>query len=72
MDLAIVDGTVQPASAATIGITDEGLLRGDGVFEVIRVYRGVAFALDEHVSASGLLLEESHSASRDLRHGRQA
>lgn len=63
MDLACVDGTVQPASTATIPITDEGLLRGDGVFEVIRVYAGVPFALDEHMermalSAANLRLPE--------------
>ena len=32
-----------------IPITDEGLLRGDGAFEVIRLYDGVPFALDEHL-----------------------
>ena len=64
MDLAILDGTVQPASTATIPITDEGLLRGDGAFEVIRVYAGVPFALEEHLerlarSAANLRLELS-------------
>ena len=64
MDLAILDGTVQPASTATIPITDEGLLRGDGVFEVIRVYAGTPYALDEHLermarSAASLRLELS-------------
>jgi len=47
--LAIVDGTVQDAETARIPITDEGLLRGDGVFEVIRLYAGRLFALDEHL-----------------------
>lgn len=64
MDLAIVDGTVQPASTATVPITDDGLLRGDGVFEVIRLYAGVPYALDEHLeriarSAANLRLELS-------------
>src|SRR5437763_1017141 len=38
-----------PSAEATISITDEGLVRGDGVFEVIRVYDGQPFALEEHL-----------------------
>jgi branched-chain amino acid aminotransferase len=48
--LASVDGELMPASEATIPATDEGLLRGDGVFEVIRVYHGTPFAFDEHLA----------------------
>src|SRR5262249_12832948 len=33
-----------------IGVEDEGLLRGDGVFEVIRLYDGRPFAMDEHMA----------------------
>ena len=47
--LASVDGSITLASAAMIPATDEGLLRGDGVFEVIRVYDGQPFALEEHL-----------------------
>jgi branched-chain amino acid aminotransferase len=47
--LASVDGAIMPASEATIPATDEGLLRGDGVFEVIRVYDGWPFALEDHL-----------------------
>jgi branched-chain amino acid aminotransferase len=47
--LAILDGRTMPAEEATIPATDEGLLRGDGVFEVVRIYGGRAFALDEHL-----------------------
>ncbi len=47
--LACIDGRVQPAEEATVPVTDEGLLRGDGVFEVARVYVGVPYALDEHL-----------------------
>jgi branched-chain amino acid aminotransferase len=47
--LASVDGAVMLASNATIPATDDGLLRGDGVFEVIRVYDGRPFALEEHL-----------------------
>lgn len=38
-----------PAHAATIPATDEGFLRGDGAFEVIRVYDGRPFALADHL-----------------------
>jgi branched-chain amino acid aminotransferase len=47
--LASLDGEIMPAGEATIPATDEGLLRGDGVFEVIRVYDGQPFALEEHL-----------------------
>jgi len=61
-ELASVDGTIGPADEMTIPITDDGLLRGDGVFEVARLYSGRPFAWDEHVerlqrSAANLRLE---------------
>jgi branched-chain amino acid aminotransferase len=60
--LAVLDGTVMPADEATISVTDLGLLRGDGVFEVISVYEGRLFAIDDHLrrmanSAKNLRLE---------------
>jgi branched-chain amino acid aminotransferase len=60
--LACLDGIVMPVDEAVVPVTDEGLLRGDGVFEVARVYPGGAvYALDEHLermarSAAGLRL----------------
>jgi branched-chain amino acid aminotransferase len=48
-ELGSVDGRIAPADELTIPATDDGLLRGDGVFEVIRVYDGTAFALGEHL-----------------------
>src|SRR5918911_5707402 len=48
--LAILDGTVLPADEVRIPATDEGLLRGDGVFEVVRLYDGRPFALDDHLA----------------------
>jgi branched-chain amino acid aminotransferase len=47
--IGCVDGAVVAVGEARIPITDDGLLRGDGVFEVIRVYGGQPFALDEHL-----------------------
>ncbi len=41
--LASVDGAIMPALEARIPVTDEGLLRGDGVFEAVRVYAGTPF-----------------------------
>src|SRR5579871_5258841 len=38
------------AAEATIPATDDGLIRGDGVFEVIRVYDGIPFAFEEHLA----------------------
>ena len=46
---AWVDGRLLPASEACVPVTDEGLLRGDGCFEVVRVYAGRPFALEEHL-----------------------
>ena len=49
-ELASLDGVIAPSAETTIPATDEGFLRGDGVFEVIRVYDGVPFALKEHLT----------------------
>src|SRR3954468_14664876 len=48
-ELACLDGTLTPAEEATIPVVDEGFIRGDGVFEVIRVYDGKPYALREHL-----------------------
>jgi branched-chain amino acid aminotransferase len=37
------------SETAVIPASDDGFLRGDGVFEVIRLYAGRPFALDEHL-----------------------
>jgi branched-chain amino acid aminotransferase len=47
--LASVDGTISPTAEATIGLEDDGLYRGDGAFEVIRLYGGKPFALVDHL-----------------------
>jgi branched-chain amino acid aminotransferase len=48
--LAILDGTIMQASEARIPVSDDGFLRGDGAFEVIRLYGGRPFALDDHLA----------------------
>src|SRR6058998_3339725 len=50
MELACLDGAVLPVAEARIPVTDAGLLRGDGVFEVVRLYGGRPYALDEHLA----------------------
>ncbi|HWT24281.1 MAG TPA: aminotransferase class IV [Solirubrobacteraceae bacterium] len=49
MLMASVDGVVTPVEEARIPVTDEGLLRGDGGFEVVRVYGGQPFAWRDHL-----------------------
>src|SRR3954465_11666913 len=48
-ELASVDGTIVPIAEATVPLKDDGLYRGDGVFEVIRLYGGRPFALADHL-----------------------
>src|SRR5919204_4783061 len=48
-ELASVDGRISPTAEATISLPDDGLYRGDGAFEVIRLYRGRPFALGDHL-----------------------
>jgi branched-chain amino acid aminotransferase len=48
-ELTSVDGKILPTSEARVPASDDGLQRGDGVFEVIRLYAGRPFALGEHL-----------------------
>ena len=75
MELACLDGAVTPAAEAVVPVTDDGFLRGDGVFEVIRVYDGRPFALGQHLdrlehSAANLRL--SHPVPREALEGEAA
>jgi branched-chain amino acid aminotransferase len=62
-ELAYLDGRTMPASEAAIPVTDDGFIRGDGVFEVIRAYDGKLFALAEH-------LDRMERSTANLRLGR--
>jgi branched-chain amino acid aminotransferase len=69
MWLASIDGAISPVDEALIPVSDEGLLRGDGGFEVLRVYGGRPFALDDHFArlgrtCAGLRLESDLDALR--------
>jgi branched-chain amino acid aminotransferase len=66
-ELASVDGRITPTGEATIGLRDDGLYRGDGAFEVIRLYGGKPFAPVDHLdrlqrSAAAIELEFDRGA----------
>lgn len=48
-ELASVDGRISATAEATVPLKDDGLYRGDGAFEVIRLYEGRPFALADHL-----------------------
>jgi branched-chain amino acid aminotransferase len=48
-ELTSVDGSISPTAEALIPVADDGLLRGDGVFEMVRLYGGRPYALGEHL-----------------------
>ena len=48
--VAWVDGELVPLSRARVSVLDHGLVVGDGVFETLRVYRGVPFAWTRHLA----------------------
>jgi branched-chain amino acid aminotransferase len=67
VELASVDGAIAPTAGTTIPLKDDGLYRGDGVFEVIRLYAGRPYALGEHLdrlerSAAAIELDAQRSA----------
>jgi branched-chain amino acid aminotransferase len=66
-ELASVDGGISPTAEATVPLKDDGLYRGDGAFEVIRLYEGKPFALGDHLdrldrSAAAIELEFDRAA----------
>ena len=48
-ELASVDGKITPTGEAVVPLPDDGVYRGDGVFEVIRLYQGRPYALGDHL-----------------------
>jgi D-alanine transaminase len=49
-DIAFVNGRFLPWKDATVSIDDRGFQFGDGVYEVIRTYRGAPFELAAHLA----------------------
>jgi branched-chain amino acid aminotransferase len=52
-ELASVDGRITATAEAVVPLKDDGLYRGDGAFEVIRLYEGKPFALVDHLDRLG-------------------
>jgi branched-chain amino acid aminotransferase len=52
-ELASVDGAISATADAVVPMRDDGLYRGDGAFEVIRLYAGRTFALGDHLDRLG-------------------
>ncbi|MBL7001029.1 MAG: D-amino acid aminotransferase [Gammaproteobacteria bacterium] len=48
-DFVYLNGKYPPAIEAQVSILDRGFMFGDGVYEVIPVYSGKVFALEEHL-----------------------
>src|SRR5690348_15389569 len=44
-----IDGVIVPRESATVSVFDRGFLYGDGLFEVLRTWNGVAPHLDLHL-----------------------
>jgi D-alanine transaminase len=62
-----LNGKFMPLEEATIPVLDRGFIFGDGVYEVIPVYSGRAFRLNEHLrrlqaSLDGIRLTNPHTA----------
>jgi D-alanine transaminase len=49
-ELIWLNGEILPMSEARIGVEDRGFQFADGVYEVIRLYAGKPFTLDEHLA----------------------
>jgi D-alanine transaminase len=49
MEFALLNGTIIKRSDAKVDIEDRGYQFGDGVYEVIRIYNGKMFTIDEHL-----------------------
>lgn len=68
LELAWINGDITELAKAKCALLDRGYFFGDGVYEVIRVYKGQPFTLDFHLerlaqSASSIRLNLKHELS---------
>src|SRR5690349_16828853 len=78
--LVRINGEIVTLPRATVSVFDRGFLYGDSVFETIRTYRGIPFALDEHMerlkwSADRVFIElpvDPDTLSREVREATSA
>jgi D-alanine transaminase len=66
--VAFINGAFVPLAEAKISVEDRGFQFGDGVYEVIRTYKGRPFAVETHLarldrSATALDLEQPYSCA---------
>lgn len=66
MRTVFLNGEYLPADQAHISVLDRGFLLGDGVYEVIPVYQGLPFCLNEHLqrlqrSLDGVRMTNPHT-----------
>ena len=58
MAISYLNGTWQAIEDAKISVLDRGFMFGDGIYEVIPVYDGRVFTLDQHLTRLGKSLAE--------------
>ncbi len=46
----LINGSMVPKENAKVSVFDRGFLYGDGVFETVRIYDGIPFMIDEHIT----------------------
>ena len=68
-NVAFINGAFVPLAEAKVSIEDRGFQFGDGIYEVIRTYKGRPFALEAHLarldrSATALDLTQPYSQCR--------
>ncbi len=68
-DIAYVNGRFGPLADAVVSVEDRGFQFGDGVYEVIRTYRGQPFSIEAHLarlerSAKALQLPFGHTRAQ--------